>query len=258
MSKCSSNFITFTELNYLDKIKNKFKKKKPVRQLSSRDAYGIWYAFYDDQPDNAVLYLEEKLFSEMIQEVGIKNKNVLDIGCGTGRHWKKILDQKPLKLTGIDSSMEMTGKLKKKYNDAEVIVTNKISSDILEDSIFDIIISTLTIGHVKEVEQFLHEWNRILKNNGEILITDFHPDAFSAGMKRSFPFKGGVIEVENYLHKIEYLKKIFRELNWVIISTYEKVIDEETKHLFEKQNFMTAYNKYFGMPLISGIHLKKS
>ncbi len=245
-------------MKYIDKIKNKLKKKKPVRRLSSRDAYGIWYAFYDDQPDNAVLFLEEKLFSEMISHTEIKNRNILDVGCGTGRHWKEILDHKPLKLTGIDNSHEMTGKLKKKFKDAEVFVSEKISREVFEDSAFDIIISTLTIGHIKNIDQYFQEWNRILKADGEILITDFHPAAFSAGMKRSFPHKDEVIEVENYLYEIEYLKKIFSALKWEVISIFEKKIDDDVRHLFEKQNFMTAYDRFFGTPLISGIHLKKS
>ena len=248
---------TFKDLKYIDKIKNRLKKKKPVRRLSSRDAYGIWYAFYDDQPDNAVLFLEEKLFSEMLSHTEIKNRNILDIGCGTGRHWKEILDHKPLKLTGIDNSHEMTGKLKKKFADAEVFVSDKIPEEIFGDSAFDIIISTLTIGHIKDIDQYFQEWNRILKEGGKILITDFHPDAFSAGMKRSFPHKDEVIEVENYLYDTEFLMKIFSELKWEIISTYEKKIDDEVKHLFEKQNFMSAYDKFYGTPLISGMYLIK-
>lgn len=244
-------------MKYIDKIKNKLKKKKPVRRLSSRDAYGIWYAFYDEQPDNAVLFLEEKLFTEMISHTEIKNKSILDIGCGTGRHWKEILDHKPLKLTGIDNSHEMTGKLKKKFKDAKVIVSDKIPVEEFADSVFDVIISTLTIGHIKDIDQYFKDWNRILKENGEVIITDFHPEAFSAGMKRTFPNNNEVIEVENYLYDKEYLKSIFSELKWEIISTYEKKIDEEVKHLFEKQNFMSSYNKYFGTPLILGLHLRK-
>lgn len=244
-------------MNYIDRLKSKLKKKKPVRRLSSRDAYDIWYAFYDDQPDNAVLYLEEKLFSEMLFHTAIGNKKILDIGSGTGRHWKELLDHKPLKLTGIDSSHEMTEKLKKKFKDAEVIVTEKIPVEEFRDSAFDVIISTLTIGHIMNIDRYFNEWNRILKYNGEIIITDFHPEAFSAGMKRTFPYKNELIEVENYLYEIEYLKSIFLELKWEIISIKEKKIDEDVKHLFEKQNFITAYNKYYGTPLILGLHLRK-
>ena len=246
-------------MNYTEgihRLKNKFSKKKSVRKLSSSEAYGIWHVFYDDQPDNVVLYLDEKLFSEMLVNAEIANKNILDIGSGTGRHWKELLEHKPLKITGIDSSIEMTEKLKAKFKDAEVIVTDTVPSDIIDSSI-DLIISTLTIGHIKDVHDHFKEWDRLLKKGGEVIITDFHPGAFSSGMKRSFPFNNEVIEVENYLYDLKFLASVFTKLNWKIISTQEKIIDESVKHFFEKQNFIKAYNKYFGTPLILGMHLKK-
>ena len=88
----------------LKKILNKIKKKKASRKLPSPEAYKLWSTFYDEQPDNVVLYLEEKLFSEMLSQTELKGKKILDIGCGTGRHWKEIMDQDPLALTGIDNS----------------------------------------------------------------------------------------------------------------------------------------------------------
>ena len=252
------NFKRITLLKYLDKIKGKLKKKKTVRRLSSCDAYRLWSAFYDDQPDNVVLYLEEKLFTEMISAVYINNKNILDIGCGTGRHWREILDKKPVHLTGVDNSKEMLNRLIEKFPGADVAVSENNLLEKFRDKSFDMIISTLTIGHIKDIEKYFKEWDRVLVQQGDILITDFHPEAFSTGMKRSFPYKDELIEVENYLYDVKYLRRIFSDLKWDIINTYEKIIDDEVRHLFEKQNFMAAYNRYFETPLISGIHLKKS
>ncbi len=244
-------------LKYIDKIKNKFKKKKPVRKLSSREAYRLWSSFYDDQPDNAVLFLEEKLFTEMISAITLKDKKILDIGCGTGRHWKELISFDPAGVTGVDSSGEMLNKLLSKFPGSTVYVSDNNSLESLKDCSFDIVISTLTIGHIKEIEKYFYEWNKKLRPGGEIIITDFHPDAFSSGMKRSFPLKNEVIEVENYLYDIAFLNKIFSELKWDVISLYQKAIDNDVRHLFEKQNFTSAFSKYFGTPLITGIHLKK-
>ncbi len=245
-------------MNSLEKIKNKLRKKKTVRRLSSRDAYRLWSSFYDDQPDNVVLFLEEKLFSEMILKADPENRKVLDIGCGTGRHWNEISDKKPVQLTGVDNSEEMLNRLIEKFPGADVSVLENNLLDKFDDRSFDLIISTLTIGHIKEIENYFREWDRVLIHQGEIIITDFHPEAFSIGMKRSFPYKDELIEVENYLYEFKYLKELFSGLKWEIINTYEKKIDDEVRHLFEKQNFMAAYDKYFGTPLITGIHLKKS
>ncbi len=226
--------------DYIITILKKFKKQKSARTLSSPEAYKIWATFYDNQPDNVVLYLEGKLFTEMISQNDISNKKILDIGCGTGRHWNEMLKKSPLKLTGMDNSEGMINKLKEKFPSAEVFISKENSLKLFDNSVFDIIVSTLTIGHVKDIKSFLHEWNRVLKTNGAIIITDFHPEAFGIGMKRTFLYKGEVIEVENYLYTMAYLKKIFEELNWEISYIKEKVIDEEVKYLFEKQNYMKA------------------
>lgn len=244
-------------MKYISKIFVKLKKKKPVRLLSPTEAYSLWSNSYDSQPDNVVLYLEKKLFWEIIPQTELQNKNVLDIGCGTGRHWAELYKHNPAKLTGIDSSEEMLEKLKKKFPSADVILSINNSLESFEDNSFDIIISTLTTGHVKEIEKYFKEWNRVLKPTGQIIMTDFHPDAFAAGMKRTFIHNGEVIEVENHLYTIQYFKTLFDKLNWKILDMSEKVIDDEVKHLFEKQNYMNAFNKYKGTPLILGFHLVK-
>lgn len=241
----------------IDKILNKLINKKSSHKLSSIDAYKLWSNFYDDQPDNVVLYLEEKLFSEMISQIDISGKKLLDIGCGTGRHWKEISDLKPLQLIGIDSSKEMIEKLKRKFNEAEVFVSKNNSLKNFEDNYFDLIISTLTIGHINGLGEYFREWNRVLKPDGEIIITDFHPEAFSIGMKRSFKHNKEIIEVENYLYELDYLKNIFAGINWKVKSVNEKIINDDVRHLFNKQNYIDAFNKYKGLPLILGLHIIK-
>ena len=77
-------------------------------------------------------------------------------------------------------------------------------------------------------------------------------------MKRSFVFNKEVIEVENYQYDVEYLKQIFEDINWKVVSITEKIIDEEVRHFFVKQNFLPAYENYYGTPLILGILLLKN
>src|SRR5262245_17593422 len=57
------------------------------RSLAPAAAYDRWAATYDSQPDNVVFALEGPLFTELLARVVIEKKIVIDIGCGTGRHW---------------------------------------------------------------------------------------------------------------------------------------------------------------------------
>ncbi len=245
-------------MTHIIKILSKLFNKKTHRKLPSVDAYKLWSELYDDQPDNVVLYLEEKLFSEMLSKVDISSKAILDIGCGTGRHWQEILSKGPLRLTGFDNSREMTEKLKAKFADAEIIISDDNQLKGIQDNSYDVIISTLTIGHIREIEDYLWEWNRVLKSGAEILITDFHPEAFSIGMKRSFVYNNEVIEVENYFYGKEYLRKVFDSMNWKTVSVDEKLINEDVRHLFVRNNYVDAFNRYYEKPLILGIHLIKN
>ncbi|MFI5131281.1 MAG: hypothetical protein ACHQFX_14865, partial [Chitinophagales bacterium] len=57
-------------------------------------AYDLWASSYDEQNDNPLVYLDEMVFTEMLAECRVEGKAVVDVGCGTGRHWSKILDRK--------------------------------------------------------------------------------------------------------------------------------------------------------------------
>src|SRR5215471_759113 len=81
-------------------------------------AYDLWAQTYDDQPNNLMLHLDEILFSKLLSKVDWHNKTVVDIGCGTGRHWGQILAQKPAELIGFDVSAEMLKQLHRKYPEA--------------------------------------------------------------------------------------------------------------------------------------------
>jgi ubiquinone/menaquinone biosynthesis C-methylase UbiE len=138
-------------------------------------AYDIWAKTYDNQPHNLMLHLDEQVFSELLLGMDLHEKHVIDVGCGTGSHWKTILSQKPVRLQGFDVSANMLQALKQKFPSAETVHTNDELLDTVESHSVDVIISTLTIAHVSDIDTMFNAWKRVLKPGGEILLTDFHP-----------------------------------------------------------------------------------
>ena len=59
----------------------------------------------------------------IISKCGI-NKDILDVGCGTGKH-AHILAERSKRVTGIDISKAMIEIAKKNYNDKNVIFKNE-------------------------------------------------------------------------------------------------------------------------------------
>lgn len=238
-------------------------KSKLLQQLFGRketapaQAYNLWAAEYDQQPNNLMLALDEAVFSELLKDIDIKGKAVVDIGCGTGRHWQKIFEKEPANLSGYDVSEKMLELLQQKFPSATTYLHHgdKLSETI--DCSIDIVISTLTIAHIENVEAALAEWSRILKPGGHIILTDYHPAVLQKGGKRTFTHNGKTVSVKNHVHSIEKLMALAGQLNWQRSRLVEKLVDETVKPFYEKENALSVFESFKGLPVIYGLLFKK-
>ena len=234
-----------------------FHKNDGPAEMPVAEAYDIWAGSYDAQPGNLMLDLDEIVFSGLLQKVDIKNKQLADIGCGTGRHWPALYGLSPAGITGYDVSAGMLEQLKTKYPLANTRQINEQLPGDIPAHEMDCIISTLTIAHIRNLETAASSWTRILKQGGDLLITDFHPALLVNGGKRSFKHNNKTLAVVNYVHSLDDVKRVFIKLGFSIIDQQEKYIDETVKVYYEDQNALAVYNRYKGMPVIYGLHLRK-
>lgn len=228
-----------------------------IIEKNSADAYDLWSEDYDVQPGNLMLDLDEVLFSKLLKEKIIRNKSVADIGCGTGRHWSKILEMRPAGLIGFDVSEGMLSKLRTKFLSANTFKINDNSLSNVQDAAFDTIISTLTVAHIENIEQALLAWCRILKLSADIIITDFHPQLLHFGGKRTFKHHNERLAVKNYVHTIGTIKDLLYQNGFRLIREEEIKIDETVKHYYADQNALHVYEQFKGFPVIYGIHLRR-
>jgi ubiquinone/menaquinone biosynthesis C-methylase UbiE len=239
-------------------IKQLFRgKPDPGTEKPVEEAYDTWSGSYDAQPDNLMLQLDELIFSTLFKNINIKDRRLVDIGCGTGRHWQKMYDAGPASLLGYDVSAGMLVQLKKKFPDAVVFHTaDNLLSDLSAGST-DCIVSTLTVAHIKNIEEAIVSWSRILAGGGDIIITDFHPAILEKGGRRSFKHAGESLSVKNYVHPPEQIIHIFNKHGFELIAQEERYIDEKLRHYYEMQNALSVYERFEGNPVIYGLHLKK-
>jgi ubiquinone/menaquinone biosynthesis C-methylase UbiE len=220
-------------------------------------AYDLWAETYDAQPDNLMLALDEAVFSALLGKTETANKTIADIGCGTGRHWPKLLAGKPDCLTGYDVSAGMLERLQLKFPQAETcrLESNRLKAH--QDQSCDLLVSTLALAHIQDAEDAWREWDRVLKSGGEIILTDYHPEALQKGGDRTFSHKGKLVSVRNYIHPLDELKSLAQELQWEALDFNERLIDESVRVFYEKKGALHVFEKFRGMPIIYGVRLRK-
>ncbi len=220
-------------------------------------AYDQWSSAYDSQPDNLMLALDEQITTALLEGISLQSKIIADIGCGTGRHWEKIRRGDPAKIFGFDVSAGMLAVLKQKYPEAETFLVNDVHLPMLKNESCDLVISTLTIAHIQDLGGALKEWYRILKPGASMMITDYHPAALARGARRTFKVNDQTIAIRNHIHSIGKLKDLAGQLQLRTRRFIERKIDEEVRSYYEKQQAVAIYEKFYGTPIIYGIHLTK-
>lgn len=245
----------------INTIKNYIRRQILHTTIEDKDvveAYDIWAENYDLQPGNLMLDLDEILFAKLLANLNLENKAIADIGCGTGRHWAKIFKQNPESLTGFDVSPGMLKKLSDKFPEAKTyVIADNNFEDIANDT-YDAILSTLTVAHIEGIEDALQTWCRIIKKHGDMIITDFHPNALASGGKRTFRHGNKHIAVQNFVHTTDIIKQIILKEGFTVIAHQEIKVDETVKHYYEQQNALHVYEKFKGQSIIYGIHFRRA
>jgi len=116
-------------------------------------------------------YLEVPATTSLLKNV--KNKKVLDLGCGTGRH-TRILKRRGAKVWGIDLSPKMLEIAKSEIKDVDFKV-GTVYKLPYKSNFFDIIVAGLVIGYFKNLDKAFKEIHRVLKKNGIFVFSLTNP-----------------------------------------------------------------------------------
>ncbi|QNK46623.1 class I SAM-dependent methyltransferase [Brevibacterium sp. PAMC23299] len=127
------------------------------RSVKGLEAAGEWHVLKDLMPN-------------------LRNKTVLDLGCGFGWHCRFAREQQASSVVGVDISDNMLQRAREKTDDPCISYIKMPIEDIdFSSSEFDVVISSLAFHYIKSYEAICKKVHDCLKPGGTFVFSVEHP-----------------------------------------------------------------------------------
>jgi malonyl-CoA O-methyltransferase len=201
-------------------------------------SYDRWAKFYDQYP-NPTVAADEEAFPPLWAH--LKGKDVLEVGCGTGRHTVKLLAQGN-RVTGLDPSEGMLAKARAKLTGEVTLLQGDFLEYDFGPSVFDALVESLVLEHVKDLPAFFTAAARCLRSGGELFLSEIHPDRAKEGALAHYkdPETGEEVSLDSWAHPEE----AFEAAGFIKRAAHDVLGSEE----LVKRN--PKWGKHLGKPLV--------
>lgn len=214
-----------------------------------RQGYDRWAEVYDHDA-NPLPALEGPVVQAMLGDV--RGQQVLDLGCGTGRHalW---LSNAGAVVTAVDFSAGMLAEAQRKPG-AEAIrfLVHDLHQPLPFDGEFDLVVSGLVLEHLHDLDGFFREVRRALKPGGRAVISAMHPAMWLRGSQARFtdPHSGEIVQPGSLAHSLSAFVMASLQAKLQLASIAEYSPDA----IFAEQYPRAA--KYVGWPMLVVLSLQ--
>jgi ubiquinone/menaquinone biosynthesis C-methylase UbiE len=218
--------------------------------LSTQAGYDRWSEIYETD-GNPLVALEEPVAHAMLGDV--RGLDVLDLGCGTGRHtlW---LAAEGARVTAADFSAGMLEKARSKPGAESVhFVQHDVGQPLpFADASFDRVISALVLEHVADLDAVTREIARVCRPGGRIVLSHMHPAMMLIGVQAGFtdPATGEKMHPKAHPYQVsDYVMSALRA-RLVIDDIVESSVDDELARTVPRAE------KYLGWLLLLAMRLR--
>jgi malonyl-CoA O-methyltransferase len=220
----------------------KVRRPAVLSKLDAREAYRLWAPSYADETSTS--FLDDELAQEMLR--GLPRTRLLDAGCGIGRRLANVPEA-----IGIDASPDMLA-----AGGARNVVTGDVRAMPFASDSFDMIWCRLVLGHISDPLRAYREFARVCMPGGYVFVTDFHPDAVSAGHRRTFTDQAGnVHEIEHYVHSNH--AHLAEAVGLSLVAHKDGAIGPSIREFYARGIGLKAFKKDTGLKLVAAFLFRR-
>ena len=118
------------------------------------------------------------LTAALAREADLAGRRVLDVGCGTGRLLRDLVDGYQVKPVGLDRSPEMIGEARDLLGDAAELHVGAAEAMPLSSGSVERAVMTM-VAHLLDRPAAFREVRRVLTPGGRLVVSSTDPDAVS-------------------------------------------------------------------------------
>lgn len=175
---------------------------------------------------------KEVIGPTLFQVLGsLKNKTLLDVGCGSG-YLSAELANTAKQVVATDFSSEFIDLCKKKYRNKSNLVfrLQDITKEFqFKDQSFDIVLAKMVLQYVKDLHNFAEESARVIKKRGRVIVVVDHPFHRQFYYAQSLAGKRGLSfdNLDNYFSRSPQTKtKLTSTREKIELTWYPKTLED--------------------------------
>lgn len=160
--------------------------------------------------------------------------NILDVGCGTGTHLE-LYKRYECHLYGIDLSPSMLELARLRLGDSARLELGDATRMPYEDRKFELILSMLTLHEMASQtrSRVLSEMKRVLKDDGHILLIDFHIGPYQ-------PMQGWISKMIIFLSEVTAGREHYKNYRQFLSTKGLSTLAGENSLAIEKQSILAG------------------
>lgn len=214
--------------------------KKKIERVGARQGYDLWSDSYDVTP-NPVVAMDSRHTIKLLAPA--QNELILDAGCGTGRNLKRLLQARS-KPIGIDFSEGMLSVARREHPDVPLALADLEQPLPFVTATFDAVLCALIGEHLSNLSALFREFHRVLKNNGRLIFSVYHPVMSAAGIEANFEHSG----IEYRLGAVHY--SIEEHVEFLEEACFSRISVSEFKGDKDLVEQVPAATKYLNSPVL--------
>ena len=205
---------------------------------------GVWNAYFE-RPSMLSLLPE------------ISGRQVLDLGSGPGALSAELLNRGAL-VTAVDGSTEMLNCARQRLGDRVQFMQLDLNEGLtgIANQAFDLVVSSLTVHYVSDLETLAREIHRVLKPGGLFVASTHHPIMDMKSSPTGNYFKKELIiskwQVEGERYRISYFRRSlsatlspFNKLGFSMDALSEGIISDQLRQSFPEETLRFEKEPYF-------------